>query len=74
MYNYLDKELLNDIREMKNTADETYQLTPWGCFYSVLQDYGIELNISGRVGAQIVEDFMDLMVKQDYIRVAEDNK
>ena len=74
MYYHIDEELLNDIREMKDTADEIYQLTPWGCLYSVLQDYGIELNISGRVGAMIIEDFMDLMVKQGHIRAVEDNK
>ena len=54
--------------------DETYRLTSWGCLYCVLRDYGIELNISGRVGAMIVEDFLDLMVKQGHIRVREDNK
>lgn len=74
MYNFLDEELLNDIREMKDSADETYSLTPWGCLYSVLLDYGIELNISGRVGAMIIEDFMDLMAKQGHIRAVEDNK
>ena len=69
MYNYFsDKELLNDIKDMKDVSDETYSLTPWGCLYSVLQDYGISLGVSGRVGAQIVEDFMSLMVKQGNIR------
>lgn len=74
MYNSLDKELLKDIRDMKNVADETYSLTPWGCLYSVLQDYGINLGVSGRVGAQIVEDFMSLMIKQGNIRITKDNK
>ena len=74
MYNFLDEELLNDIREMKDSADETYSLTPWGCLYSVLLDYGIKLNISGRVGDMIIEDFVDLMDKQGLIRVRRDNK
>jgi len=54
--------------------DETYSLTPWGCLYSVLLDYGIKLNISGRVGDMIIEDFVDLMDKQGLIRVRRDNK
>lgn len=69
---HMDEDLRKAICGIEE--DETYSLTPWGCLYSVLQDYGINLGVSGRVGAQIVEDFMDLMVKQDYVRVVEDNK
>ena len=54
--------------------DEKYMLTPWGCLYSVLIDYGINVShISGRVGEHIVDDFMDSMVKCGYIGKVEDN-
>ena len=55
---HMDEDLRKAISGIEE--DETYSLTPWGCLYSVLQDYGINLGVSGRVGAQIVEDFMNL--------------
>lgn len=52
--------------------EEKYVLTEWGCLYATLTDYGINVDhISGRVGAHIVEDFMDLMVGAGYIKKAE---
>ncbi len=49
--------------------DETkYMVTPWGCLYSVLSDYGIEVgHVAGRVGAHIVDDFMDAMTRAGYV-------
>ena len=48
--------------------DEKYVLTPWGCLYGVLLDYGIDVShIKGRVGEHIVEDFMEAMEKAGYI-------
>lgn len=55
-----------------NDNEEQYILTEWGCLYAVLTDYGINVDhISGKVGAHIVEDFMDLMVRAGYIKKAE---
>lgn len=52
--------------------EEKYVLTEWGCLYATLTDYGINVDhIPGRVGAHIVEDFMDLMVRAGYIKKAE---
>ena len=48
--------------------DDTFFLTEWGCLYSVLNDYGIDVShIKGKVGQHIVEDFMDLMEKAGYV-------
>ena len=55
-----------------NDNEEQYILTEWGCLYATLTDYGINVDhISGKVGAHIVEDFMDLMVRAGYIKKAE---
>lgn len=52
--------------------NETYVLTPWGCLYTVLLDYGINAeHISGRVGSHIVEDFMDAMERSGYVAKAD---
>lgn len=52
----------------KEFENETYGLTPWGCLYVTLKDYGVDLDhISGKVGAHIVEDFMELMIEQGII-------
>ena len=48
--------------------DDVFGFTEWGCLYSVLSDYGIDVShISGRVGQHIVEDFMEMMVKSGYV-------
>lgn len=48
--------------------EEEYILTPWGCLSLVLNDYGIDTNgISGKAGAHVVEDFMELMVHLGYV-------
>lgn len=52
--------------------DEVYTLTPWGCLYGVLNDYGIRTDhIKGRMGEHIVEDFMDLMVQHGFVAESE---
>ena len=54
--------------EDEEENDEKYVLTPWGCLYGVLLDYGIDVShIKGRVGEHIVEDFMEAMEKAGYI-------
>lgn len=63
---HIDEDLRKDVFE---SEDETYHLTPWGCLHCTLKDYGVDLDyISGRVGAHIVDDFMELMIKQGNIR------
>ena len=43
-------------------------LTPWGCLYSVLNDYGVDVErIPSRVGEHIVEDFMDALVMAGHL-------
>lgn len=52
---------------MKKT-EENYVLSEWGCLASVLTEYGINVShITGRVGAHIVEDFMDSMCNAGYV-------
>ena len=47
--------------------EENYKLTEWGCLYGVLTEYGIDVShITARIGAHIVEDFMDAMCKAGY--------
>ena len=47
---------------------ENYVLTEWGCLYGVLTEYGIDVShITARVGAHIVEDFMDSLCKAGYV-------
>jgi len=54
--------------DVQDEEDEAYVLTPWGCLYAVLHDYGIDAeHISGKVGKHIVEDFMELMVRAGYV-------
>lgn len=49
-------------------AEENYVLSEWGCLASVLSEYGIDVShITGRVGAHIVEDFMDAMCNAGYV-------
>ena len=48
--------------------DEKYVLTPWGCLYSVLNDYGVDVErIPSRVGEHIVEDLMDALVMAGHL-------
>lgn len=54
--------------EKEEDEEEKYVLTPWGCLYGTLIDYGIDVSrIKGRVGEHIVEDFMEAMEKAGYI-------
>lgn len=62
-----EEALVKDDRE-NSEGEEQYTLTPWGCLFSVLCDYGIDTaHIPGKVGEHIVEDFMDAMQKQGYV-------
>ena len=55
--------------------DVKFVLSEWGCLYSVLSDYGINVDhIKGKVGEHIVEDFMELMVKCGYIGKVENGE
>lgn len=69
----LEAVLDADHEERNETLDDsnaTYVLTPWGCLYGVLTEYGINVDhISGRVGTHIVEDFMDAMVEAGHVAV-----
>ena len=48
--------------------EEKYVLSEWGCLASVLNEYGIDVSqITGRVGAHIVEDFMTAMCDAGYV-------
>ena len=52
--------------------EEQYELTEWGCLYGVLSEYGIDVShITARIGAHIVEDFMDAMCKAGYAKKME---
>ena len=51
--------------------DVKYCLTPWGCLYATLTDFGIDVDhITGRVGELLVEDFMEAMQKAGYVSKA----
>lgn len=55
-------------RNQEESEEESYVITPWGCLYCTLLDYGIDLShIKGRVGEHIVEDFMEAMEKAGYV-------
>ncbi len=59
--------------EKKEEDEEKYVLTPWGCLYGVMLDYGIDVSsIRGRVGEHIVEDFMEAMEKAGYVTKSEE--
>ena len=64
-----NEENINDFEN----EDTLYHITPWGCLYVTLIDYGIDVNhISGRVGNHIVEDFTDIMEKAGYLSKVND--
>ena len=55
-------------------SEEKYVLTPWGCLYGTLLDYGINVDhIPGKVGEHMVEDFMEAMVKAGHVAKAEES-
>ena len=60
--------MLEGLADEEDDGEERYVLTPWGCLYSVLTDYGIDVeHVPGRVGQHIVDDFMDAMVKAGHV-------
>lgn len=53
--------------------DDMFHLTPWGCLSAILEDYGIGTSdIMPKVGEHMVNDFMELMVKQGHVGRAKD--
>lgn len=61
------------VDEVKDTDEERYRLTPWGCLYAVLKDYKIDCDwVSGKVGEHIVDDFMGIMERCGYVSKAGD--
>lgn len=55
--------------------EEKFQITPWGCMVSVLNDYGIDTShLTGKMGEHLVEDFMDAMVMAGYIKKKEETE
>ena len=62
--------MTNIVVNENENDDVFYTLTPWSCLLLTLHDYGINLDhISGKVGAHIVEDFMELMIEQGNIQI-----
>ena len=65
---------------MAKKSEEKLRLTPMGCLYAVLLDYVgpdhlLDIRkIQGRVGEHIVEDFMDAMERQGYLRKGNDER
>ena len=56
-------------------CEESYCLTPWWCLKATLQDYNVDTtNVTPKMGEHIVNDFMELMVKQGYIAKGEENE
>lgn len=66
---------MSDEREqaLVEEDEERYTLTPWGCLYAVLLDYGIRIRlsdgkeISGKVGEHIMQDLFELICKTGYL-------
>lgn len=54
-------------------GEERYILTPWGCLYAVLLDYGVRISlsdgreISGKVGEHIMQDLFGVLCKMGYL-------
>ena len=52
------------MQEMMNNDDKKWGITPWGCMYAVLQEYGFNPELlTPKIGEHMVEDFMAMMVK-----------
>ena len=48
--------------------EDTFVLTPWGCLWATLEEYGIDTSeMTAKVGESMVNDFMDAMVTAGYI-------
>ena len=58
----------------QNEDDEIWRLTPWGCMYAVLKDYGYNPEmLTPKMGEHMVEDLMNLLITQGLAsRVEED--
>lgn len=44
--------------------DEIMRMTPWACMVLTMESYGIQHNLTSRMGEHFVNDFMDLMCRQ----------
>ena len=61
-----NEELVRE--EFDDDSEVRYQITPWGCLFAVLTEYGVDVgHISGRIGGHIVDDFMDVMQAAGYV-------
>ena len=52
----------------------TYHLTPFGCLYATLLDYGVNLddyNITGTIGGHMMDDFMGSLERAGYLERAD---
>lgn len=57
---------------MTNSEEEPSKLTPWGCLYATLIDYGIDVSgITGKIGEHMVNDFMKCMERCGYVKKEE---
>lgn len=53
---------------MNEHDEDVFVMTPWGCLFATLSDYGIDMsNITPTIGQHMVEDFMNAMVKAGHI-------
>ncbi len=61
---------------MKTADNEEWRLTPWGCMYEVLRDYGFDpKQLTPKMGEHMVEDFMKMMVRVGHVgKVGEDER
>lgn len=50
-------------------ADAEWRLTPWGCLKAVLNDFDVDADhLTPKMGEHMVNDFMELMCKQGYVK------
>ena len=55
--------------------DDEFCLTQWGCLCAVLNDYGIDVShLTPVMGVHMVDDFMDLMVRNGYVKKVNENE
>lgn len=61
MDDIMDKDIDYDV-------EEKFCLTEWGCLACAFADFNVDLpEISGKMGAAIVQDFLEIMQTQGYI-------
>lgn len=61
--------------KQESNGEEVYHITLWGCLSSVLLDYNIDLShITPRMGEHMVNDFMEALENQGYLKYVAANK